>query len=75
MKKKDEKYENSLTEIRDLKNDVLTERNEREVKVLLPQKLQTEMNALMEKLNAMQEGKSSVWGGVGSYLGGFLKKS
>jgi hypothetical protein len=33
------------------------------------------MNALMEKLNAMQEGKSSVWGGVGSYLGGFLKKS
>ena len=75
MKKKDEKYENSLTEIRDLKNDVLTERNEREVKVLLPQKLQTETNALMEKLNAMQAGKSSVWGGAGSYLGGFLKKS
>lgn len=31
LKKKDEKYDNSLTEIRDLKNDVLTERNEREV--------------------------------------------
>jgi len=31
-----------------------------------------EMNSLLEKLNATQEGKGSVWAGVGNYFGGLL---